>query len=827
MNPLNFIIDDSSLRHQRIETTTIYPRTINDNVQGGLVRFVLPNKGFLSANTCITIPATCVEDCYQYAPNAGIYSLLKTARMVCGDQVISEIQNVGQLLAQKKLAESQEIREKMSQVKEGINLSFECGSGSKRDGNLKSMEILQGQQRLVMDKYEEEEGLAAVPGRKLAFPNILNGKLHDSYKLKTFYDDKADEAGTPEFFIYLRDLFENYFGAGLELPLQLISRNEEISIEIQFSNDGYLNENERAIFCPTLQTNKKTGVTALCLVNTTGTMNADNENDKGVIKEITGASGSNLWVKVDFIGGNLQQISVINPGSGYINETLPLVYEGKTFNFQPAFRHLSSNPALSNFEITEGGTNFSDGLATIVSPDNGDCDCDVNITTVAGAVVSVQYATEEDKNRFIFAPRVAYGIFQDGSDDNAFVRPAVQYLELTNLGALTGAFVVGDEVKSNNDDEARAYVAEIDGDNKPTALYYARGTFSEGDTVINVDDAGDTCVVGSFLTNGEPDQILAEQAGLNSTSQYGFDNNYQNGTIKIKTDKVQMLADIIYYEDDTVANMMKQMKNGGVQQVYTEFRNVVTTLKQDSVTEYNSSNKVEHIRLIGFSNEILRNLLIQNIPSPDVQDDESFPNKGLAKKNPLLGQYCSRDSLVSEGVELNVIVNSVPFFASPMNFNPQFYEELTYCHGSPLYVPHSAYCGFTSAKQLDNNPADSSQQPAFSTLDSLTTGTSRYELNERCGGMCNQLYEGIGQQNITGNLNYMGVSFMTSPAKSVVGNGVAVGSQAVEIQYTYSNTLNPLYNGNSILNIYGEVERRLVLDENGRISVSSASAMRM
>lgn len=835
MNPLNFIIDDSSLRHQRIETTTIYPRTINDNTSGGLVRFVLPNKGFLSANTCIQIPATCVEECYQYAPNAGIYSLLKTARMVCGDQVISEIQNVGQLLAQKKLTESQEIREKMSQVKEGINLSFECGSGSKRDGDSGNMEVLQGQQRLVMDKYEEEYGMATVAGRKMAFPHILNGKLHDSYKLKTFSDDTTTEAGTPEFFIYLRDLFENYFGAGLELPLQLINRNEEISIEIQFSSDGDLSENERAIFCPSLQTTKLTGVTALAFVSSSGVMDSEHLNDD-VVKELTeGTTGTNLWVSFDFAGGDIQAMNILNCGSGYTGAELQLVYEGKTFNFVPAFRHLSSDSDLNNFYVSSAGSGYVDtdsapeGTTTqLISKVNPDVTCDVSITVDgAGGITSVQYEHVSDKNEFLFAPDQEYSIVQ-GTANNATVKPAVEYLELTNLGALAGTFAVGDEVKSSSDENARAVVADVDGDDKPTQLYYFKGTFADGDSVIDTSDDTKTCVVGNFRdADGEPDESLAIQAGLNSTSQYGFDNNDDNGHIKIQTDKVIMLADIIYYEDDTVANMMKQMSQGGVQQVYTEFRNVVTTLKQDAVTEYNASNKTEHIRLIGFSNEILRNLLIQNIPAPDTQTDANFPNKNLPVKNPLLGQYCSRDSVVDAGTELNVVVNSVPFFASPMNFNPQFYEELTYCHGSPLYVPHSAYCAYTSAKQLDNNTADTSQQPAFSTLDSLTDQTQKFEINERCAGMCNQLYEGIGQENLIGNLNYMGVSFMTSPAKGAVGNGVAVGSQAVEIQYTYTNTYNPLYNGNSTLNVYGEVERRLVLDENGRISVSSASAMKM
>jgi hypothetical protein len=419
----------------------------------------------------------------------------------------------------------------------------------------------------------------------------------------------------------------------------------------------------------------------------------------------------------------------------------------------------------------------------------------------------------------LFAKDTVYTIAQ-GNNSDCTVRPAVQYQTLGDFGALTGTFAVGDKIKTTEDADAVAYVADIDGSARPTSIYYHTGAFDDGDTISTI-DGSNNLVVGSF------DSVnLAEVVGLNASGQYAYDNNAVNDEhIQVCTDKVQMLADIIYYEDDTVANMMKQMKQGGVQQVYTEYRNIQTTCTQTEVSTYNDKNSFEHIRLIGFSNEVLRNLLIQNIPdSSQEQDNKEFPEFGLAKKNPLLGVYCSRDSLVRDGVELNVIVNSIPFFSSNLNFNPQFYEELTYCHNAPLYVPHAGYCGWTSAKQLDNNAADQSAQPAFSTLDSLTEATSRYELNDRCAGMCNQLYEGIGQENLRGNLNYMGLSFMTSPAKSVLGNGIAVGAQAVEIQYTYNTTYSPLYNGNTVLNIYGEVERILNLDQNGRITVSSASA---
>ena len=827
MNPLNFIIDDTSLRHQRIETTTIYPRTINDNQEGGLVRFVLPNKGFLSANTCIVLPATCVEDAYQYAPNAGIYSLLKTARMSCGDQVISEIQNVGQLLAHKKLAESQEVREKMSLVKEGINFSFECGSGSKRDGDQYNKEVLQGQQRLVMD-YKEVDAYDEIPGNEMAMPCVLNGKLHDSYKLKTFYADKTNEAGTPEFFIYLRDLFKNYFGAGLELPLQLINRDEEISIEIQFSDDGNRQTNERAIFCPDLQTENKTGLLNLSLADDDNNPYDADVRGKSFQVELTqtgNVAGKKAVIEIDVADDGAYEASrILSVGHDYNNEgTVVVDTKGKRLEFRPGENFNTLNDE-DNFVLGQGNANYANGAATLISNTNANCNAKATLTTNAGAVTAIEFVDSPELKRFITHPGDEVTVSQTVNGVTTATLQVTcieEVVNLQNTDNLAGVFQIGDKVE-NTGQTFTGFVKTVVA-NAPTVLLIASGVYQDGQTIRKVADQNVTVDVGEFVI----DRVLMGSVALGSTGQYGFDLNANDGTIKVVTDKVTMQADIIYYEDDTVERMVKQMQNGGQQQVYTEYRNIQTTLKQNSATDYAQKEKQEHIRLIGFSNEILRNILIQNIPASDTQDNLEFPNAGLYKRNDLLGFYCSRDSLAENGVEMNVVVNSVPFYASPMNFNPQFYEELTYCHNSPLYVPHGAYCGWTSAKQQDNLDADNSKQPAFSTLDSLTEATKQYELNDRCAGICNQLYEGIGQEFMRGNLNYMGVSFMTSPAKSVVGNGVAVGSQPLEIQYTYTNTYNPMYNGNSVLNIYGEVERRLLLDAQGRISVTNASSMKM
>ena len=44
-NPLN-LVTDPEVKQMRVESLTVFPRTINDNENGGQVHFVLPNKGY-------------------------------------------------------------------------------------------------------------------------------------------------------------------------------------------------------------------------------------------------------------------------------------------------------------------------------------------------------------------------------------------------------------------------------------------------------------------------------------------------------------------------------------------------------------------------------------------------------------------------------------------------------------------------------------------------------------------------------------------------------------------------------------------------------------
>ena len=185
-------------------------------------------------------------------------------------------------------------------------------------------------------------------------------------------------------------------------------------------------------------------------------------------------------------------------------------------------------------------------------------------------------------------------------------------------------------------------------------------------------------------------------------------------------------------------------------------------------------------------------------------------------------KYCSRDSLAEDGIALQLVLNSVPRFPSPINFNPHFYVELADVFGSPFYIPHGMYNGVTSCKQRDNQSTTAaSQQPGFSTPESASVATLQYELNERKAGMSNQSFMGINQKYLRGMGKYMGIDLkkMTGNFK---GNGVIIGSQAVEIDLNYKSTKNPYYSGQGELCVFGECERVFQLLK-GKVYVTTST----
>lgn len=286
-----------------------------------------------------------------------------------------------------------------------------------------------------------------------------------------------------------------------------------------------------------------------------------------------------------------------------------------------------------------------------------------------------------------------YQITQDGADDNARCRVNTNVYSVT-CNNLNGQFVVGDVVRTAAQADSTAVVLEVD-DNKLTFLDLLDGDWAVGDTIQKVSDP---TTVNCEITNitASPGGIL-EDAGLGPSGLQSYDN-VSGGKIDTVDDKCRLITDLIFYEDNTVENDMKQMLNGGMTKIYTQFVNINSSIDGEDVADYGSSSKVETTRLIGFSNEVLRSLIVQNYCS-GTQNDSKFKYEGMTKKNPLMLDYHRRSSLATDGTQLQVTINSLPRYPSPLRQSQHIFIESAQAFQKPLYMPVSMWNGAPSFKQ--------------------------------------------------------------------------------------------------------------------------------
>ena len=847
VNPL-MIKSDPENRNMRIETIVIVPRHIDDSSTGGSCQFILPHRGYLSGDSRIILSATCIKDAYQYCPNAGVYSLISQATMRVGDVVVAQVDSANQLYAMRENLSHLEKRENIEHVLHGTSNSFETCSGGRRTGNKAVKEVFAGQMRLVgSDGYKALEPDTNQKGRLGARPSLMEAQVNQSYRLSTFYKDTATEAGTPEFTIELSTLFPGFFGQRLQLPLQLINHDDEVSIELVWSDNSSWGSNERAVLCGSLASTadlKSAIAVAWRDVYDTNVKVAPSSFIDGtdliatpvnVINNIgnTG-NGKDLRILYDSVAGIPQNIRVLDGGSGYaegdwmqvVSTQNPLT-TGKPLGLCIANGVSADDAVNEKFGIMVGGTGYATGPATITSLTNSDCSIEVQITVNAGAITAVD---TDGANVAYDASRVARFLgcagFSEftvaGGNGDARISLMLNPKEMT-CAATSVAFTLGSMVELVADTTQTARVYAIDGAGNPVGLDILNGSDWSGagpfairmvSTPFNTSNVSLAQTPAGFVS--PPSVGLGCDLALYDTM-----SSESEGKINIVTNSVRLATDLIFYEDGRAERDAKEMMTSGINMIYTEFRNVKTTLSQENPTGYGVANEAEHVRLIGFSNEVLRSLLMSHYPT-GTQNDVDFENYGLSKLNPLLLKYCSRDSLAEDGISLQLVLNSIPRFPSAINFNPHFYCELADVFGSPFYIPHGVYNGATSCKQRDNKlTTEDSSQPGFSTPESATVATQQYQLNERKSGVANQSFMGINQKYLRGMGKYMGIDLkkMTGNFK---GNGIMIGSQAVEIDLNYKSTRNPYYSGQGELNVYGEVERIFQLVK-GKVFVTSSA----
>ncbi len=852
VNPL-MIKSDPENRNMRIETVVIVPRHIDDSSNGGSVQFILPHRGYLSGDSRIVIPATCVKDCYQYCPTAAVYSLISQATMRVGDVVVAQVDSASQLYSMRENLSHLEKRENIEHVLHGTSNSYETCSGGRRTGSKSAKEVFGGQMRLVgSDGYDALEPDPNVKGRLGARPSLMDAKINQAYRLSTFFNDTSTEAGTPEFTIELSTLFPGFFGNRLQLPLALINHDDEVSIELVWSDNSGWGSNERAILCPSLvdDADKKAAIAVAWReqYSAAGALEAPSNFGVSLTDQVASptnvanragvtGTGSGLRILYDTTAGGLpENIRVLDAGKGYAEgEWLEIVSPGiggagDSLGLCIANGLSPLDSINEKFSVVAAGTGYTTGSAVLNSLTNTDCSIDVQITAAAGAITAVD---TDGANVSYDAARVAqflgcpgwstFSITQTGSGNNGTACFNLNAKDVTTANTV-GAFTLGSIVElSAAAGTGLARVIGLTGGNAPNQLDLLDGQDWSGAGPFNVrmqSNNAVTCDISAATT------VAGFQAppsvGLGADlSLYDEIASTTTGKINIVTNAVRLATDLIFYEDGREERDAKEMMTSGINMVYTEFRNVKTTLVQEEPTSYGTANEAEHVRLIGFSNEVLRTLLMSHYPT-GTQSDADFENYNLSKLNPLLLKYCSRDSLAEDGIALQVVINSVPRYPSPINFNPHFYVELADCFGSPFYLPHGAFNGATSCKQRDNQSTTAaSSQPGFSTPESASVATLQYELNDRKAGISNQSFMGINQKYLRGMQKYMGVDLkkMTGNFK---GNGVMIGSQAVEIDLNYKSTRNPYYSGQGELCIFGEVERIFQLSK-GKVFVTTST----
>jgi len=813
-DPLS-LLSDLRNRQQYIETVSVYPRFINDSTNGGSMSLVLPKKkAYLSGDSRLILPCTCVDTGYQFPPNVGIFSLIDsvTLRTETGG-VICQLNSANDLYAMNNYLTTPERVFGHDSVLEGFNYTFEGGSGSKMNSQKSENEILLGQMRMKTDNYEILSP-ADVVGRNDAKPNCLSAK--NNLLLQTEFKNTA------EFSISLNDLLFGLFKVKQQFPLALCS--EELILDINFSKNGDYGDNDRAVCCPSLMTHEKTSVVSVAYFKGAGT--------EEVTDRIVSSGGIRIMFDVS-AELNIINIRVLDCGSGYDGSSTFTFTDTYISEEQPLVLHVARKfinwDNEDNFVIFQGGDDFVENdVYTVMNPVNPEMNFDIRATSVdAGELTSCVLANVEQNDNMALS--YGTGVLSVVNKETLIPTGALvfcpEYRYIFTTEDNNGAVQVHDALV-DADNNLVGYVLAIDGDGYPIEIGTVDRELAIGNVLYLEDDDAVNFTV--LAIEAETD-ILTIPNGLGHDPLHSF-NLYDTGRINIVTDQVYLATDLIYYLDGKTERNIEKMITQGYTQLYTQFTDVITSMTQtDGITSYNAVNELKTERQIGFSNEVLRNIMF-GISPIGAQVKPEFPYYQLSKVNPLLNKYCSMASLAMDGFNFQINVNSVPYYSSPVETDFRMYTELSKCNGT-WFMPKSCYSAWDSCRQLDNplvlvSSGEPSLQPGFVSLakpsDDGFVPTKKYEINERKMGICNQLWHGIPQKWALGMSHYNGLSFKFADMDSIPGNGVVVGNNQVDIIYQHSSTFNPWYGGTARMVLFGEVERQMQI-VNGIVSVSSSA----
>lgn len=298
----------------------------------------------------------------------------------------------------------------------------------------------------------------------------------------------------------------------------------------------------------------------------------------------------------------------------------------------------------------------------------------------------------------------------------------------------------------------------------------------------------------------------------------------------IQADRIRMVMDLLYYNDETMNQIKAATTGQGLPLVYGDFIAIKTTLTPPVIPAVQnpsdngdaSASKFFEFNL-GLDNMVVRymsmNLSLGN-QSICTAGNADQPTSTISPAN-LTNEYHSCAPRLANGLECNLIVNNSPLFPSDVKFYPRQYIETQQIHGFPQYTPQSTfsyqgsiYDSYTTA-QFENMavaPANVpnvgsigviDQNAAFgaaltndgicrmdigSLVDSAGAATAAntataYTWNEPWGWMFQQ-----SQGSLLGGLRNIGFN-LRHTRDNVSGAGMQIGNAPVSLRlrYTFSN----------------------------------------
>jgi len=497
-DPFSTLAIDPEIRHMDIQTTSIYPRSINDSEQGGSASWIFPRKGTLSRDTRVVLPAVCAQKCYQYPINCGVWALIEKATFSTSNgSVFAEVSKAGEIYHMLNLTTGPEKNLNVTAPLSGINYNFETGSGSKLTNDPDGMENLAGQYRLICDDYKEKKPSVKRSGRLGCRPNCLDGQS-PSFLLET------DENLTQQLSIELSRLFPGLYGNG-EFELPLFALTDSLILDLYFTKDGPLGSNDRAIYLPELNPNDPSSIT--CVGTTQVGACVAKKNTKDQILSNGSGTGSGLRLLVDFgddEAGTMENVRVLDGGSGYVDMdvmTFTNVYDyaSGSITLTPLDTNLIVTPGCifadwssdANFHVPASlaGADFVEGNEYVVKHfTNSNQNFKIKAVSVNtdGGLVECTLADKQTNDNLCIPIYVdtahAMLVYKtDGTTDSG-ARLMVNVSVTTLAGDVTGAVPNG-SLCSTADGTKVALVTELT-DAYITEVVMEKGTLAEGDVFV-------------------------------------------------------------------------------------------------------------------------------------------------------------------------------------------------------------------------------------------------------------------------------------------------------------------------------------------------------